>query len=287
MFKKLLLSSVVFSALNLTSINSYATHHGHELSNQLGLQLYSLRNHFPKDFSGTVEQIADWGIQHVEGGGALHGQSIDSFKAALDEQNIEVVSVDTSYEEVRDNPIAVAYKAKYFGARYATIYWASHDGALGFTFDDAQRLVKILNEGGELLAKEGITLQYHPHGYEFGTHKDGTLLDYIIQNTKHAQFQMDVFWIKQGGADPVEILQKYKGRFTSLHLKDRLKGSPNTTTGSANVQTNVVLGTGDVGIEAVVKEAKKQNIRYFFLEDESDRVISQIPKSIEFLKPLL
>jgi sugar phosphate isomerase/epimerase len=284
MFKKIILSTLVASALQLTTLSLSAGHHKHGAEHELGLQLYSLRNEFPKDFEGTVKQIADWEIHHVEGGGMLHDQSIDDFKAALDKQNIKVVSVDTSYEEVRDNPIAVAYKAKYFGAKYATIYWASHDGSVGFTFDDAQRLVKILNEGGKLLAKEGVTLQYHPHGYEFGKHEDGTLLDYIIQNTEHAQFQMDVFWIKQGGADPVQVLQKYKGRFTSLHLKDRLKGSPNTTTGSADVQTNVVLGSGDVGIAEVIKEAKKQNIQYFFLEDESDRVISQIPQSIKFVK---
>ena len=47
-----------------------------------------------------------------------------------------------------------------------------------------------------------------------------------------------------------------------------------------------VLGTGDVAIEAVVAEAKKQGIRYFFIEDESSRVELQVPKSIQYLKKL-
>jgi hypothetical protein len=41
-----------------------------------------------------------------------------------------------------------------------------------------------------------------------------------------------------------------------------------------------------VGIASVIAEAKKQGIRYYFIEDESSRVISQVPKSIEFLNSL-
>jgi len=45
--------------------------------------------------------------------------------------------------------------------------------------------------------------------------------------------------------DPTKLLQKYPGRFLSLHLKDRKKGTKNSTNGAADVETNVVLGTGD------------------------------------------
>jgi len=71
-----------------------------------------------------------------------------------------------------------------------------------------------------------------------------------------------------------------------LHLKDRLKGTPNSKDGSGDKESNVILGEGDVGIASVVAEAKKQGIRYFFLEDESSRVMQQIPKSIAFLNEL-
>jgi sugar phosphate isomerase/epimerase len=200
---------------------------------------------------------------------------------------VSIVSVDTSLEEIRDNPMGAAFKADSFGAKYATIYWAPHNGEIGFTIEDAKRLVDVLNTGGAILKEHGVTLQYHPHGYEFLAHEDGTLLDYIIQNTNEAQFQMDVFWIKQGGADPLAILQKYAGRFTSLHLKDRLPGSKNSSNGSADVETNVVLGKGDVGIAALIKEAKAQGIKYFFIEDESSRVLKQVPMSYAYIKPLI
>lgn len=265
--------------------DKHAVHHAQA---ELGLQLYSLRNEFDKDVPSTMALVKELGFSIVEGGGNLHNTSIEDFKALLIKHEIQVVSADTSFEEVRDNPMGVAYKAKYYGAKYVTIYWVPHDEQIGVTIEHVKELVNILNTGGKILAEQGITLQYHPHGYELRPHGDGTMLDYIIRNTKHAQFQMDVFWIKQAGASPLNILKKYPGRFTSLHLKDRLPGSPYSSNGRADVEkTNVVLGTGDAQIAEVVTEAQKQGIKYYFLEDESSRVVQQLPKSLKFVKSLI
>ncbi len=76
-------------------------------------------------------------------------------------------------------------------------------------------------------------------------------------NPEYANFEMDVFWIKHPGQDPVALLEKYKGRFKLMHLKDRKPGTEGNQNGQADVETNVVLGTGDVGIAAIMKVAKK------------------------------
>jgi sugar phosphate isomerase/epimerase len=255
------------------------------IAHEMGLQVYSLRNQFEENgVSDTFSTIQAWDLKLLEAAGNLYGLSIYDFKNELVKHDLQIVSVDTNYEEVRDNPMAVAYKAAFYGAKYATFYWIPHEGE--FNIEHTKAAVEVMNRAGKILKQNGVTLQYHPHGYEFFKHEDGTLLDYMIQNVTEAEFQMDVFWIKNGGGDPVEYLQKYPGRFKTLHLKDRAVGTENTTSGHQDVETNVILGEGDVGIEAVVQEAKKQGIRYFFIEDESSRVELQIPKSIEYLKDL-
>lgn len=255
-------------------------------AHELGLQLYSVRKQMHENLPHTFKQINQWGINIVEGGGALYGYPVEEFRNQLLKNNLQIVSVDASYEELRDNPIAVVYKARYFGSRFATFYWIPHDAINGFGLEDAKGAIDVMNKAGKLLKENGITLQYHAHGYEFLAYEKGTLLDFMLENVKHAAFQMDVFWMKQGGMDPTKMLQKYPGRFLSLHLKDRKKGTKNSTNGKADVESNVVLGEGDVGIASVVAEAKKQGIRYFFLEDESSRVISQVPESIMYLDNL-
>ena len=251
-------------------------------AHELGLQLYSVRKQMEQNLPEAFSQINQWGIKVVEGGGALYGHPVEEYKNQLLKNDLQIVSVDASFEELRDNPMAVVYKARYFDSRFATFYWIPHDAKKGFGIMDAKGAIEVMNKAGKLLKENGITLQYHAHGYEFMPHGKGTLLDYILENVEHAAFQMDVFWMKQGGMDPTKILQKYPGRFLSLHLKDRKKGTQNTSNGKADVESNVILGKGDVGIASVIAEAKKQGIRYFFIEDESSRVMSQVPESINY-----
>lgn len=274
-----ILSAAVFSAEVGGTAKSSHTH-------ELGLQLYSLRHQMEESMPAAFKHVQGWGIHAVEGGSMLNGMSLDDYKALLAEHQLKIVSVDTNYSELRDNPMAAVYKAKYFNSEYATFYWIPHGQNRPFNIDDAKAAVEVLNSAGKLLKDNGITLQYHAHGYEFLPHEDGTVFDYMVKHTEHAQFQMDVYWIKHAGVNPTELLKKYKGRFTSLHLKDREKGTPDSHTGLSDVETNVVLGTGDVGIASVVAEAKRQGIYYMFLEDESSRVIEQVPQSIEYLNSL-
>jgi len=268
---------VVPIAMSLSSVT---------FAHELGLQLYSVRKQMEQNLPEAFSQINQWGIKVVEGGGALYGHPVEEYKNQLLKNDLQIVSVDASFEELRDNPMAVVYKARYFDSRFATFYWIPHDAKKGFGIMDAKGAIEVMNKAGKLLKENGITLQYHAHGYEFMPHGKGTLLDYILENVEHAAFQMDVFWMKQGGMDPTKILQKYPGRFLSLHLKDRKKGTQNTSNGKADVESNVILGTGDVGIASVIAEAKKQGIRYFFIEDESSRVMSQVPESINYFNSM-
>jgi sugar phosphate isomerase/epimerase len=105
-------------------------------------------------------------------------------------------------------------------------------------------------------------------------------------NPAYANFEMDVFWIKHPGQDPVKLLKKYKGRFPLMHLKDRKIGTEGNQNGNADVETNVVLGQGDVGIAAVMKIAKRMGVKHFFIEDESSRSMEQVPQSLEYLKSI-
>jgi hypothetical protein len=72
---------------------------------------------------------------------------------------------------------------------------------------------------------------YHTHGYEMVPSPDGTLFDTLAKalDPKLVHFQVDVFHTYHGGADPIGLMEKYKGRVRSLHLKDIKKGYPRET----------------------------------------------------------
>jgi sugar phosphate isomerase/epimerase len=71
-----------------------------------------------------------------------------------------------------------------------------------------------------------------------------------------------------------------------MHLKDRKPGTEGNQNGNADVESNVVLGTGDVGIADIIKQARKTGVKHYFIEDESSRSETQIPESLNFLKAI-
>jgi len=252
----------------------------------IGLQLYSLRNEFKTDVPGTVDLVHKWGIREIEGGDT-YGLSMEEFKKLLKDNNLKMVSVGADYNQLKNDIQSVIDNAKAFDAEYVVCFWIPHDENV-FTIDQVKDAVEVFTNAGKVLADNGLSLCYHPHGYEFRPYSGGTLFDYLVTNTdpKYVNFEMDVFWVKHPGQDPVALLKKYPKRFLLMHLKDRAHGTPGNQNGHADVETNVVLGKGDVGIAAIMKEAKNAGVKHYFIEDESSRSVSQIPESLEYLKSL-
>ena len=258
----------------------------HQLSAQeIGIQLYSLRNQFKNDVEGSLKIIRDWGLTNLEGGGT-YGLSFEEFDGLLDKYKLDVVSVGASYDDLKDNPEKALANAKQFGAKYVMCAWISHEGN-NFDIEKTKEAVEVFNKAGKLLQDEGITLAYHAHGYEFRPYEDGTLFDYMAQNAEYFAFEMDVYWVQHGGTDPLALLNKYPDKFVLFHLKDMEKGVVGNNTGHEDVETNVVLGTGQIDISGVVKRAKELGVaKYMFIEDECSRVVEQVPQSLEYLNAI-
>lgn len=252
---------------------------------EIGVQLYSFRKQLPGDVPAMLEKISKMGIKELEGGDS-YGVPIEEFKSLLKKNSLKMISVGADFQQLAKNPQASVDLAKAYGAKYVVVFWIPHTNI--FTIDDAKKAVAVFNTAGKLLKENGIALCYHPHGYEFGAYGEGTLFDYIAQNTNpaYANFEMDVFWVTHPGQDPVGLLQKYPKRFLLMHLKDRKPGTEGNQRGEADVESNVVLGTGDVGIAAIMKAAKKAGVRHYFIEDESSRSVEQVPLSLAYLKTL-
>ncbi|MDB5134630.1 MAG: sugar phosphate isomerase/epimerase [Mucilaginibacter sp.] len=251
----------------------------------IGVQAYTYRNSFPNSVVATLDTIKALGITEMEGPNPKNSIP-EEFKKLLNERNITMPSIGIDYNTIVKDPEAAVKLAKVFGSKYIMVAWIPHGKT--FTIDDAKKAVDDFNTVGKILKDNGITLCYHNHGYEFGQYGDGTLFDYIAQNTnpQYVSFEMDVLWAFHGGADPAKLLYKYKGRWKLMHLKDIRKGIANDLTGGTDTKNDVALGTGQINIPEVLKAAKAVGIEHYFIEDESPNHAAQIPVTIAYVKSL-
>ena len=257
---------------------------GKSFKGPIGLQLYSLREQFKKSVPGTLDEVKSFGIKYVELAGT-YGLTPEKLKSELGQRGIEAISSHFPYEKYRDDAESVAKEAEALGLKYAGCAWITHEG--DFNEKTCREAAAVFNHAGEVLAKHGIKFFYHTHGYEFQKHGDGTLFDLLMKETKPnlVSYQMDIFWIVFPGQDPVKLLEKYSGRWVSMHLKDMRKGTQTgLLTGSSPVTNDVALGSGQIDLPAVLKAAKKVGVKWYFIEDESPVSEQQIPVSLKYLE---
>ncbi|HEV8286413.1 MAG TPA: sugar phosphate isomerase/epimerase [Chitinophagaceae bacterium] len=249
----------------------------------LGIQTYTFRRSIGIDPAKTLDTIKRMGFIEIEGGGA----NPEMFRKLCDERGISIPSTGASYEQLVRSPDSVVWRAKILGAEYVMCSWVPHDNGV-LSFENAKKAVEDFNAAGKILKENGLTFCYHTHGYEFQPYEKGTLLDYIINNTnpEYVSFEMDVFWIQFGGGNPTELLKKYGNRWKLMHLKDMRKGTKKDLTGLTSTENDVALGTGEIDIVSILKQAKKVGIKHYFIEDESNNIITQVPQSIAYLKSL-
>src|SRR5215472_17574658 len=84
---------------------------GPSFKGPVGLQLYSLREQFAKDVSGTLDEVKNMGFKYAELAGT-YGLSPEKFKEELKARGIKPIAAHFGYERYRDDAEAVAKEAK-------------------------------------------------------------------------------------------------------------------------------------------------------------------------------
>jgi sugar phosphate isomerase/epimerase len=226
-----------------------------------GIQLYTLRELMPKDPKGTLKQVADMGYKQIEGyeggQGMFWGMSPQEWKDYCDELGLNMVSC---HMNIRENAAEKIQQLASIGTAYAIC------PGVGGQPDRAawQEIVDLFNETGRIAKDNGIGFAYHNHAYTF-EEVDGIMPQaFLMENTDDSvDYEMDIYWVVTGGADPVEWLQRYPDKWRLCHVKDRKKGAP-----LDEHEVSVDLGTGSIDFSRVLRVAEEVGMQYYILEQE-------------------
>jgi len=251
-----------------------------------GVVSYTYRKYFEKDVPSTLDMIKANGFTDIEFSN-LFGKTAPELRALIDERGLKCSSFGVSYDDFINKTALVAQNAKALGADYVRVAGIPHKGV--FTPEEAQQAIDDFNRTGKLLREQyGLSFVYHNHGFEFEPYKTGTLFNLLVEQTnpKYVSFELDILWAFFPGQDPAKLLDKYPGRFKLMHLKDLKKGIKGNLSGGTSGDNDVALGTGQMDLPTILKAAKQAGIQHYYIEDESNNVIEQVPASIAYLKSL-
>jgi sugar phosphate isomerase/epimerase len=256
-----------------------------DLSGKLGVQLYSVRALMDQDPEGTLRRVREMGFEAVEVH-RIFAPTAAEFRARLDAAGLRARGMMTPFVRLQEDLEGLIADAKALGVEFVTCPWIPHEGE--FSDADAQRAIEVFTAAGRALKAAGLRFTYHIHGYEL--HPGGlgeTLLDRMLAQTEPGvvDFEMDVFYMVHGGADPVAYLERYPGRFPLLHLKDMKPGTPTgLRTGKTDPANTVAVGSGTIDMPAVIAAAERQGAVFYFVEDESPSAPENLPRSLGYLR---
>lgn len=246
------------------------------------IQLYSVRDDIKADYDATIKAVAEMGYIGIEAAGYNDGQfyGMDpvEFKKTIEDAGMEVLSSHATHP-LAPNPSESDWDAiwtwwdtaieahKAAGMKYIVAPWMPAPE----TIEALDIYCQYYNEVGEKCNAAGLRFGYHNHDFEFKEVEDEVMYDYLINNTAKDKvfYQMDVYWVLQGGQDPVEYFNKYPGRFDLLHIKDEKE----------------IGESGEVDFEKIFTNIDNSGAKYMIVEVEryTGTPIEGVRESIDYL----
>jgi sugar phosphate isomerase/epimerase len=172
----------------------------------------------------VLSRLSEMGYRNVEPF-TLSGLTAEQYRTLLDEYGLQAsgrhVNVGTPESPVDFERILEENRTlgiKYFGSGGTPNY------------DTAAEWIayaEYLNELGAIARQHGQTLMIHNHNWEFERVFGGdTAFDLLMAHTdpRNVVFQVDLYWATRGGADPVQLLERYGNRIQLFHVKDMAAG---------------------------------------------------------------
>ena len=239
--------------------------------NQIGSQLYTVRNELEKDFDGTLAKIAAIGYKEVEFAGYFK-RTPGQIRDALKQNGLTAPAAHVDYPSLAEDKFpAVLEAAKTIGHAYLVNPWI--DESLRKEPDIWKRVAETFNRAGAAAKKAGIQFAYHNHHFEFAPAGGTTPYELLLQQCDPAlvKMELDLCWIAAAGKDPLDYFKRYPGRFPLVHVKGLAKKPPS---GAATPIQNIMPDITEVGRNDVIDwkrifaASEQAGIRHYFVEHD-------------------
>jgi sugar phosphate isomerase/epimerase len=239
----------------------------------VALQLYTVRDALGQDFEGVIRRVAEIGYAGVEAAG-VYGQSAADAGRLFRSLGLTVTSahlplpVDGHRQQVIDT-------IGELGTTNLICAWLPEERFT--TLDSIKQVCEELNAGASAAREAGLNFAYHNHWWE-PSRLDGRITLDIMQEylDPYVKFELDVYWVKLAGSDPITLLNDLGSRVPFVHMKDGpvVKDQPMTA-----------VGQGMIDCKGVAEAAESNGVGWLIVEMDhvAGDVLAAVSESYRYL----
>lgn len=227
---------------------------------KVGVQLYTLRElcKTPADIAKTFTAVSKIGYKcvQVSGIGPIDPKEL---RKIADDNGLRLAASHVHFDRLLNELPKVIEEHKIWGASQLAIPSIPQDfrSKAGY-IEFAKRASQI----GSALKKEGITLSYHNHAFEFEKFDGKTGFEILYENSdpEFLKAELDTYWVQYGGGDVVFWCKRLSGRLVILHAKDYgIK---------ENQPTFMEIGEGNLNWQGILTACKDAATEWIFIEQD-------------------
>ena len=255
----------------------------------LGLQLYTIRDAMAADVPGSLKKVSEIGYQQLElagyANGKFYGYDPVEFRKLVEGLGMEILSSHTQVEAqgiTLENATKMAEDHAKLGVKYCIQPWVVEEARTSIA--SYQKMAADWNKVGEIMKTYDIQFGYHNHNFEFDT-IEGKVPYYDVfmveLDPSLVTMEIDLFWVTKAGQNPVEMFNRYPGRFQLFHMKDMFtREEPFFHT---NTKDFAPVGEGFIDFKAILAAKETAGMKYMIVEQdrtEDGKPFDAIQKSI-------
>lgn len=231
---------------------------------RIALNLYLLREEAARDLPATLRVAKDCGYDGVELA-ATQGWDVGDLAALLAEVGLTAVSSHVPFGDFAADLPGTIDRYRRLGCSFVVLGWLEE--ALRHTGPGFAAVTAQIGAFGRACQGAGLPLAYHNHDFEFTAGApDGVslLLNALPPDT--LEVQLDVGWLSIVGQDPEAWLQRWAGRYRSVHLKDYFRSARPAG------YDFCALGEGVMDFPSILRTAWQGGARWFIVDQDWDTV---------------
>lgn len=243
------------------------------MTKKISLQLYSIRD-VDLDYEAKIREVAKMGYPAVETAG-FPGSTPEKAARLFKELGLVVSGAHVS-TPIGDKKQEILETLEALGKPPLINTEIRPEDVK--TMDSIKAMCDRINAGYDAAKANGLTYAIHNHWWEFGT-VEGRLVHDIMEDLLDPGilFEVDTYWVKVGGGDPIKLIKKLGNRVPFLHIKD----GPGTKEGAMTA-----VGEGVMDIPAIVKAGMPDAWWVVELDRCDSDVMMAVKKSYDYLANL-
>lgn len=229
------------------------------MKEKFAVQLYTLRNELSVDLPNTLREVKKMGWNAVQIDG-LFGHSAEEIADVLNETGLKTAGMHVGLDRINYDLENVIKEADLFGTKYFYCHFLEKDLQNVEGYKKVRHDILLANKK---VNPNGYKVGYHHHAFEFDTIVEGKVaLDYLFEDGGEDTLivpEIDTYWVKKGGQDPLAYMSKFPNRIPILHLKDMTNDER---------QTFAEVGEGSIDFLPILKWGEQNKVEYYAVEQD-------------------